>query len=727
MLERLKKDLPFLQNKYHDTAAPFNAFHRMAYHGWPGDPATGYDDSEMEAGLTAFVDSLPEEPHAVTKARAFAYVLDHMRIGIDEHDYFPLLYNWNRPLRKLLTDPWQKACTKSEETRAYLDRYTPSGDVSIRLDYDHSVPDWHVLYALGFPGILARAKAYRAEREAASPLTADEAGYFDGIEITYDAILRLIARMRDYAAGLPFARAKEIADCLARLHEGPPETMYEQLMLIFLYWFLSESIDVYQVRSLGSGLDHDLLPLYTRDLESGRYTAEELDEFIGYFLMQFSAIGNYWGQPVYLGGSNIDGSCKVNAVSYRILAVYDELGIYNPKFQIKYNAATPDRFLQTILDMIRRGHSSFVFICEDTVRRHMVERGIPAERAWDFDVKGCYEYSVRGGEFPTAPFYLNLMSSLLRALDEADDDAAYDDIVAAFYANLDAVIRGGIKVCNELEKNLGQINPANMLSATIEHSLKVARDAYLDGSEYNTSAFWPNGFATTVDSLMAIRQLVYIQQVCTLAELKQVLADNWSDPALRARAKSLPQKFGCGDPEADACAKELSAFLLQYQGLPNSRGGYYKAEMHSARNYLGFGKRLKASPDGRLKGEETSKNASPVQGMDRNGVTGVIRSALALEPGKYWEGFGLDLMLHETAVKGEAGMQALLTLLRTYDAAGGSSVQFNIFDANTLRDAQQNPEKYQNLQVRVCGWNTLWRDMPKVEQDKFIERAEALA
>ena len=108
-------------------------------------------------------------------------------------------------------------------------------------------------------------------------------------------------------------------------------------------------------------------------------------------------------------------------------------------------------------------------------------------------------------------------------------------------------------------------------------------------------------------------------------------------------------------------------------------------------------------------------------------MTGVIRSALALEPGKYWEGFGLDLMLHETAVKGEAGMQALLTLLRTYDAAGGSSVQFNIFDANTLRDAQQNPEKYQNLQVRVCGWNTLWRDMPKVEQDKFIERAEALA
>ena len=128
MLERLKKDLPFLQNKYHNSAEPFNAFHRMAYHGWPGDPETGYDDDEMDAGLNMLLASLPEEPHPVTKARVFAYVLDHMRIGIDEHDFFPLLYNWNRPLKKALIGPWQKACTKSEESCAYLDRYGQSGE-----------------------------------------------------------------------------------------------------------------------------------------------------------------------------------------------------------------------------------------------------------------------------------------------------------------------------------------------------------------------------------------------------------------------------------------------------------------------------------------------------------------------------------------------------------------------------------------------------------------------
>lgn len=726
MLEELKKDLSFLKNKYHDTAAPFDPFFRMAYHGWPGDASTGFDDAEMEAGLKEYIAALPDTAHVIIKAKAFAYILDHMRIGIDEHDYFPLLYNWNRPLRPLLVEPWRLSREKSKESAHYLWKYSKSGDIAIWLDYDHSVPDWHALYALGFPGILARARQYRAEREAAAPLTVDQAAYFDGIEITYEAILRLIARLRDYAAGCSFPKAAEIATCLDRLTLGAPETMYEQLMLIFLYWFISESIDVFQVRSLGSGLDHDLFPFYTRDLESGRYTAEQLDAFIGYFLMQFSAIGNYWGQPLYLGGSHRDGSCKVNAVSYRILDVYDTLGIYNPKIQIKYGKNTPDRFLETILDMIRRGHSSFVFICEETARRTLLDRGVPPERAWDFDVKGCYEYAIRAGEFSAAPFYLNLLGPLVRALNETGDDADYTAIEARFYANLDTLFRGGIEVCNEIESVLREVNPSNMLSATITTSLARARDAYHDGAECNTTVILTSGFGTTVDALMALKKLVFEEKHCTLGELKQILAENWSDAALRVRALNLPQKFGCGDGEADACAKKLSDFILSYQGTPNSRGGYYKIEMHSARHYIVFGAKTPATPDGRLAGEETSKNASPVQGMDRNGVTGTIRSALAIEPWRYWEGFGLDLMLHETAAKGDEGLAALLGLLRAYDAAGGSSVQFNIFDAETLRDAQQHPDQYQNLQVRICGWNALWRDMPKAEQDKFIERAENL-
>ncbi|MBQ2707551.1 MAG: formate acetyltransferase, partial [Clostridia bacterium] len=123
----------------------------------------------------------------------------------------------------------------------------------------------------------------------------------------------------------------------------------------------------------------------------------------------------------------------------------------------------------------------------------------------------------------------------------------------------------------------------------------------------------------------------------------------------------------------------------------------------------------------------TSKNASPVMGMDKKGITALIRSALATEPMQFDVGHNLDVMLHESAVKGEEGMQALKSLLAAYEAGGGVSIHFNIMDAETLRDAQENPQNYKNLQIRVCGWNTLWNDMPKSEQDKYIERAEALA
>jgi formate C-acetyltransferase len=140
--------------------------------------------------------------------------------------------------------------------------------------------------------------------------------------------------------------------------------------------------------------------------------------------------------------------------------------------------------------------------------------------------------------------------------------------------------------------------------------------------------------------------------------------------------------------------------------------------------FIEQGKKLPATPDGRLAGEEMSKNGSPVIGMDKKGITALIRSALATTPCQFTEGYGFDVMLHPTAVKGEDGLAAMRALLRTYDQGGGGTIQFNITDAATLRDAQLHPEKYPGLQIRVCGWNVLWNNIAKAEQEKYIERAE---
>ena len=148
--------------------------------------------------------------------------------------------------------------------------------------------------------------------------------------------------------------------------------------------------------------------------------------------------------------------------------------------------------------------------------------------------------------------------------------------------------------------------------------------------------------------------------------------------------------------------------------------------MHSARHFIKFGQDLNATPDGRLAREDISKNASPVMGQDVSGVTALERSVTAIDTALYPEDFCLDVMMLPASVEGEEGIQAMIRLMRTYMDHNGTIIQFNVFDEKMLLDAQEHPEQYQNLQVRVCGWNVLFNTMDKVEQDKYIERARSI-
>jgi formate C-acetyltransferase len=146
-----------------------------------------------------------------------------------------------------------------------------------------------------------------------------------------------------------------------------------------------------------------------------------------------------------------------------------------------------------------------------------------------------------------------------------------------------------------------------------------------------------------------------------------------------------------------------------------------------ARKFIDFGYATEATPDGRKTGEEMSKNISPVMGMDTRGVTALVLSATQLDPSLYTEDFNVDVMLHPSAVSGEDGLAAMKAVLDLYMNRNGLAIQFNVFDSQTLRDAQVHPEQYKNLQVRVCGWNVLFNNMSKEEQDAYILRSERIA
>jgi len=154
--------------------------------------------------------------------------------------------------------------------------------------------------------------------------------------------------------------------------------------------------------------------------------------------------------------------------------------------------------------------------------------------------------------------------------------------------------------------------------------------------------------------------------------------------------------------------------------------GFVVALGHTARAFVYSGQATGATPDGRSAREEFSKNLSAQPGADTEGVTALIQSLASLDSRKWPSDFPLDVMLHSSAVSGDRGLDLMRTMLSVYFANGGLMMQFIVTSPEELRDAQAHPEKYENLQIRVCGWNVRWNDIPRAEQDAYILRAERI-
>lgn len=737
-------DRSFIENKYHKTDEPFNPYSRMAYHGYDFDKSTGLEDEEIKDGLSKLYEKTKDLPHPVAKAYAVKYVLENTKIDINEHDLFVGLWSVNRLANSVTLNKWNAEVFETilPKVKQKMNDMNESGAVAIWPDFDHVVPDWDAILCLGFPGLKKRAEEYKELHKARGTLTPETAAFFDGIIIEYTAIIALVDRLYRLALTQNHDKAKKVAECLLHIRDGAPQNIYEAMQVIYIYFIVSECFDSYQVRSLGNGLDNTLYGFYKNDLKSGTYTKEEIKELFRYFFFQWSAIGNYWGQPFYMGGTNADGSTKYNELSYDILDVYDELGIYNPKIQVKINENTPDRLLFKVFDMIRRGKSCFALCCEPGMIKAVMGYGATYEEALNMDIRGCYETGVRANEVSSATGYVNALKSVEYVFSngfdsrigkqlglktgELKDLKTFEDFYSAVLKQWENLIEMTIYLSLQYEKYFSFINPSNMYSATIEGALKKGTDAYQNGVKFNNSAILNCGFASLVDAVMAVKEFVYDKKAVTLETLSAALAADWNGfEDLHTKVVKSPHKYGNDDAETDRYTEAMSAyFASKVNNRPNARGGVYKAIMHTAMEFVWEGEKTGATPDGRYAGDEISKNGSPSVGMDREGVTALIKSALKARPYTYCESFCVDVMLHPTAVSGNEGLEIMKSLLFMYMKNGGQTVQFNVFNTETLRDAQKHPEKYQNLQVRVCGWNVLWNNLSEKEQNAYITRAE---
>lgn len=733
------QDYDYIMNKYHDQRTPFNPHRRFIRRDEIFEQSSGIAGDAIIAGILEQDAQNEGLPHPVRKAKAFAYVLKNTRISCNVRDIFPAINMIDRPLNRTVIAAWKKEVfgeiiPEVEKKRILM---LDNGIATLRPDYDHSVPVWERLLCLGFNGLLQESQLARAQKNT---LTPEQAAFFDGIRITYTAILNFIQRLEKQAETDGNIR---MAKALHNIGTHPPKSFYEALLVDYLYFMLCEHVEGMQVRSL-SNFDRLFYPFYQQDLKNG-ITEEQIRQDLSYFFLQFTAIGNYWNQPVYLGGCKEDESTQVNALSYLFLDVYDKMRIYNPKIQIKIADSTPKDFVLKALDMIRRGNNSIVFVSDATIRKALEKAGATPEQARLCDIKGCYEYAVQGA-MVLEMNYVNLLKPLEYALHrgcdgitghfaglESPEVATYQSF-EAFFAEykkqLGFLIEQVIRNVNAFEDYLAYVNPQSMLSATCSACLDSGKDILAGGAVQNTTVMEFGFMADIADSLTMIKKYIFDKKMLTLVQLRDMLDRDFAgNERIRRALLADRDKYGNNKSLPDGIAKEITEFVCsKVCGQPNAkvRNGKWDLGFHVARQSYEQAQHTASSPNGRLCGEELSKNMSASMGMNREGATAAILSITKIDATAFAGDAPLDMGLLPSAVKGEEGLEAMYGLLMTFIKRGGHAMHINVFDASTLRAAQKEPEKYRDLQIRVCGWNVLFHNISKEEQDGFIWQAEVL-
>ncbi|MCQ2432252.1 MAG: hypothetical protein MJ175_06575 [Clostridia bacterium] len=698
---------------------------------WLPDTGLTYEELKTGAAAVACDETLPK---SIRKAKMFDYLLSNARLAVDRDDIFQDKINAAGIMNEWIWR-WERETFEHSVPKTLLEERQQAknaGAYAANPDYGHISPNVKNLFTLGIPGLLERIRCARAEK---ADLPESQAVFYLSCEITLEAIVHFLKRLSDAVkADNPMASA-----CLSNLSEHAPGNCYEALMLLDVYFVLHERIAGARVRTLGR-LDVELEPFYLRDTAENTFTRGEIFDLLKYFLNKFWAARVPFDQPMMIGGSDGCGHEQTGELTEMILDAYDELNIHSPKLHIRISKHTPDAFLSRVLRCIRGGNSSILLLNEEKAIEGLERIGIEPEDAKNVVLIGCYESAVAGVEIPcTGNGSVNLPKALsyvfTRGIDaetgvriglDTGIPETYDDFVTAVKAQISHLIGKALDTIRTFEPLYMEIYPDPLLSCQYDVCVERGRDAYAAGAKYNSSALNAMGIAPLTDAVSAVRHLVYEQQRLTLSELGKILSENWAGHEnLRAEVLHMPDKYGNADPAADAVMLDFSDFIShEITGKSNGRGGVFKAGLYSIDHCFTNGVKTQATPDGRYNGEMLSKNLCAVTCMDKKGITAYIRSVAKIDHAGYPNGTVLDFVLHPTAVSGDDGLAAMLGLVRTYFSLGGFAMHGNIFDGTVLREAQEHPERYQTLQVRLCGWNVYFVNLSRQEQDDFIRQCE---
>jgi formate C-acetyltransferase len=548
---------------------------------------------------------------------------------------------------------------------------------------------------------------------------------------------------------------ENIAKVCRRVPAHAPENLWEAIQM---YWFvhLGTITELNGWDAMNPGhFDQHLEPFYKRGIEDGSLTREKAKELLSCFWIK---VNNHTAPPkvgitaresgtyndftnINIGGIRPDGTDGVSEVSFIMLEIVEELHILQPGNSVHISSKTPDKFLKRACEVIRLGHGYPSVFNPDVYVLELMRQGKSLQDAREGGCSGCIEVGAFGKEAYLLTGYLNVPKILEVTLNNGVDPMtgklaglktgdplqfkSFEELYDAFKRQLNFIIDTKIRVSNYIDRMFAKYAPAPFLSVVIEDCIKKGKDYYDGGPRYNTCYIQCTGLGTVTDSLSVLKKHVFEDKTFSMGKILNAVSANFEkEEILRQTIINRTPFFGNDDEYADSIAVRVYNDLFEaIDGKPNIKGGLFHLNMLSTTCHIYFGKVTGATTNGRFATKSISDGTSPSHGCDTQGPSAVIKSLAKLDQIKSG-GTLLNLRFLPALLKRDQDLMKLGNLIRSYFTMGGHHVQFNIVDTETLHAAQQNPEEYKDLLVRMAGYSDYFNDMNEDLQQEIIERTE---
>ncbi|KAA0510873.1 formate C-acetyltransferase [Enterobacter vonholyi] len=565
------------------------------------------------------------------------------------------------------------------------------------------------------------------------------------LEASQRHILRYAALAERLASGCDEASRREelckIAEISRHNAQHKPQTFWQACQL---FWYMNV---ILQYESNASSLsigrfDQYMLPFYQASLSQGddpEFLKELLESLWvkcnDVVLLRSTSSARYFagfptGYTALLGGLTESGRSAVNVLSFLCLDAYQRVQLPQPNLGVRVNELIDRAFLLKTAETIRLGTGIPQIFNDEVVVPAFLNRGVSLEDARDYAVVGCVELSIPGKTYGLHDIAMfNLLKVMEIAMQENEGNAAlsYEGLLDHIRAKINhyiALMVEGSNICDIGHRDWA---PVPLLSSFISDCLESGKDITEGGARYNFSGVQGIGIANLSDSLHALKGLVFEQHRLSFDELLAVLNANFATPEgkkIRARLINRFEKYGNDIDDVDNISAELLRhYCKEVEKYRNPRGGHFTPGSYTVSAHVPLGAVVGATPDGRFAGEQLADGGlSPMLGQDMQGPTAVLKSVSKLDNYLLSNGTLLNVKFTPATLEGDAGLQKLADFLRAFTQLKLQHIQFNVVNAETLREAQQRPQDFAGLVVRVAGYSAFFVELSKEIQDDIIRR-----